>query len=199
MRLLSYASICVRGFYFLHIHPIPALSFVAVKLFWQTACVLVLVAGCGSEMQWSVVERMIEAEAPGVPRITTDSLAARLDAGEPVVLLDVRTQEEYAVSHLPGAVRLDPDAPDLTPLDTLRRDAPIVAYCSVGYRSALMTERLRAAGFSRAVNLEGSIFRWANEGRPVVRDGERVRQVHPYNRLWGQLLDDELHAYPGKR
>ncbi len=43
-------------------------------------------------------------------------------------------------------------------------------------------------------NLKGSIFQWANEGRPVVRDGEPVREVHPYDAVWGRLLDRDLRA-----
>jgi rhodanese-related sulfurtransferase len=154
-------------------------------------------AGCAQEMGWGAVERLIERDAPGVPRITTDSLAERLadrDVRRPL-LLDARAPDEYAVSHLPGALRVDPDAEAFPMLDTVATDTPIVVYCSVGYRSAKVTERLREQGYANAVNLQGSIFRWANEGRPVVRDGERVRQVHPYDAVWGQLLDAELRAY----
>ena len=45
------------------------------------------------------------------------------------------------------------------------------------------------------MNLEGSIFRWAGEGRPVYRDGVRVEQVHPYDDRWGALLPRTLWAY----
>ena len=75
------------------------------------------------------------------------------------------------------------------------RDAPIVTYCSVGYRSSAVAERLEEQGYTRVWNLEGSIFEWANQGLPVVRDGEEVSQVHPYNRRWGRLLDKQLRAY----
>ena len=44
------------------------------------------------------------------------------------------------------------------------------------------------------MNMEGSIFKWANEGRPVYRDGERVEKVHPYNETWGRLLDKARRA-----
>jgi len=151
----------------------------------------------GQSIGWSMVDRLVESAAPNVPMITTDSLAQRLqDAGqERPVLLDARSAEEYAVSHLKGAQRVDPEATTFPTLERLPRDAPIVVYCSVGVRSAKVAKRLRDHGFRRAVNLRGSIFRWANEGRPVVRDGTPVRAVHPYSRLWGTLLDDELHAY----
>lgn len=146
---------------------------------------------------WDAVERMVESAAPGAPALTTDSLAARLrdTTQRRPVLLDARSAEEYAVSHLPGALRVDPEATAFPQLDTLAADAPIVVYCSVGVRSAKVTQRLRRQGFTNAANLRGSIFRWANEGRTVVRDGTPVEAVHPYSRLWGLLLKNDLHAY----
>ncbi|MGH7937844.1 MAG: rhodanese-like domain-containing protein, partial [Bryobacteraceae bacterium] len=74
------------------------------------------------------------------------------------------------------------------------KDATIVTYCSVGYRSAGMARRLHAAGFTRVQNLEGSIFEWANEHRPLVHDGKAATQVHPYDALWGRLLQPEVRA-----
>jgi 3-mercaptopyruvate sulfurtransferase SseA len=79
-------------------------------------------------------------------------------------------------------------------LDTLGAKTPIVVYCSVGYRSAGVVQALQTRGFSRVYSLEGSIFRWANEGRPVVRDGEQVFAVHPYDATRGRLLADTLRA-----
>jgi rhodanese-related sulfurtransferase len=61
-----------------------------------------------------------------------------------------------------------------------------------------MASRLRAAGFTDVRNLEGSIFQWANERRPLVREEEPVSQVHPYNALWGRLLNDDVRASLGK-
>lgn len=150
----------------------------------------------GQPMDWAALKEEIRTAYPDVPHITTDSLTAWLARpGPPPLLLDVRTGAEFAVSHLRRARRIDPDTHDLALLHDLARDAPIVAYCSVGYRSAAMAERLRAAGFTNVVNLEGSIFAWANEGRPVYRDDRVVRQVHPYDETWGELLKEDLRAY----
>jgi hypothetical protein len=70
----------------------------------------------------------------------------------------------------------------------------VVVYCSVGWRSAALADRLLAAGLDDVHNLRGSIFDWANKGLPLVRDGEPAREVHPYGRLWGLLLRPELRA-----
>ncbi len=105
------------------------------------------------------------------------------------MLLDARTEAEYAVSHLRGARRIDPAHPALDPLSGVPKTAAIVVYCSVGYRSASVADWLMAQGFGNVRNLEGSLFRWANEGRPVYQGERRVTRVHPYDRTWGLLLE----------
>ena len=65
----------------------------------------------------------------------------------------------------------------------------IVVYCSVGYRSSQLAEKLRARSIENVFNLEGSLFQWANEGRSLYRGDERVHEAHPYDEEWGQLLD----------
>ncbi len=143
-----------------------------------------------------MLKKNIRAAHPDIRHISSDSLAAWLASPVPApLLLDVRAEAEFAVSHLPHARRLDPDTPDLTLLQDLPPDTPMVTYCSVGYRSSAMAERLREAGFTNVSNLEGSIFEWANEDHPVYRGDRVVQQVHPYDKIWGLLLKKELHAY----
>ena len=151
---------------------------------------------CAQDLGWDVVDEMIASDFPGVPHISTDSLADWLGDSKRVqpVLLDVRESEEFAVSHLRGARQIDPAATELTSLQDLPKDTPIVLYCSVGYRSSEMAERLGEAGFDSVANLDGSIFRWANEGRSLWRGDVAVDKVHPYDRIWGVLLDKERAA-----
>ena len=150
----------------------------------------------GHDLAWGPLKKAIRGEFPAVEQLSTAELAAWLERpeGPRPLLLDARSVEEYEVSHLPGAVRVDPDAEPPTLPDGLAKDVPIVAYCSVGYRSSVLANRLMEAGYSEVWNLEGSIFEWANEGRPVYRGDREVRQVHPYDRRWGRLLDRDLHA-----
>ncbi|MEM1057110.1 MAG: rhodanese-like domain-containing protein [Bacteroidota bacterium] len=153
-------------------------------------------SGCAYSLD--AVEAAARSAHPEAPVISTSQLASWLaDSSRTPLLLDAREADEYAVSHLPGAVRVDPDASadDLTnQLGGLAEAGEVVVYCSVGYRSGGVVERLREAGYENVFNLEGSIFRWANEGRPLVRDGEPVGLVHPYNRTWGRLLHKDLRA-----
>jgi rhodanese-related sulfurtransferase len=151
-------------------------------------------------LAWRGLGLFLRRRFPTVTSLSSARLAAWLDGAPRPLLLDARTDEEYAVSHLPGATRIDPDASpgsltaQVTALRGLDGARPVVIYCSVGYRSARAAARLQRAGFGGVYNLDGSIFRWAAEGRPVVRDGERVREVHPYNAAWGLLLPRRLRA-----
>jgi rhodanese-related sulfurtransferase len=138
---------------------------------------------------WWLLKAWVRLSFPSVPAVTTQALATQLNPGEEFspIVIDARKNEEFAVSHLPHAY-LARDVKAVRHLG-LAPDQPIVVYCSIGYRSARLVARLQQAGFSRAQNLEGSIFQWANEGRPLVRDGEAVEAVHPFSATWGLLLD----------
>ena len=137
------------------------------------------------------VVREISGEFDEVPRISTGDLDAWLgDASRrDPLLLDVREPEEFALSHLSGAIRVDPDATAESLKPRLKDAEAIVVYCSVGHRSSVLAQRLIDAGWSDVKNLEGSIFQWANEGRAMVdAAGEPTRRVHPYNERYGRLL-----------
>ena len=146
---------------------------------------------------WRAVDALVAARHPDVAVVTTDALGAELEGDAAPLLLDAREPAEYAVSHLPGARRADPDASAdalAAALADVDRDRPVVVYCSVGVRSAGVAERLGAAGFGDVRNLEGSIFRWANEGRPLATEGGAADRVHPYDAAWGRLLDPARRA-----
>ncbi len=131
---------------------------------------------------------LIWLEFPGVQHITTKKLAQWLESAQPPLLLDARSVEEYAVSHLQAAQRIDPVAPEFVGVPL---DVPIVVYCSVGYRSAKIAQKLQDMGRKNVFNLEGSIFQWVNEGRPVFNEEGLTERVHPYDDRWGSLLKGE--------
>ncbi|CAH1232853.1 Hypp520 [Branchiostoma lanceolatum] len=161
-------------------------------------------------------------EVMGRPSVLTEEEETALceyakyfaDRGFPltVLLLDSRPVEEYSISHIPDAVRVDHGG-DLTPaLDRIRqendtsRPLAVVAYCSVGYRSSVVAKRLEeelkklpSGNSNRPIsiyNLEGSLFKWANEGR-AMEDSEckTTTLAHPYSSLWGRLLNKQLHCW----
>ena len=125
--------------------------------------------------------------------ITADELERRLAQGD-VELLDVRTKDEYEGAagypcdprqgHIAGAVHLEWQelyANEGTPLNAsaVRRllvergidpDGEFVAYCHSGQRSAMAVAALRAAGFTKVRNYEGSWHEWSRrESRRAER------------------------------
>ena len=140
-------------------------------------------------LAWLWVKRYVRRQFPDAPRLTTDELAMWLASDRPPpLLIDVRKTDEYNTSHLPGAQHL----PTLAAIQQapIPSEATVILYCSVGYRSARLVQQLQAIGYPSVFNLEGSIFEWYNRGYPVVSSQAAALPIHPYNRLWGLLLND---------
>lgn len=144
------------------------------------------------------VKKRIAKRYPDVVQWNLEQAAEvlKLPEQERPVIWDIRTREEYQVSHLPHARHVPPDTPPAPLLRTIPRDRMILVYCSVGYRSSEMARRIRQAGHARVANLDGSLFAWANEGRPLVNDAGEARLVHGYNRRWSRWLKPELLFLP---
>jgi rhodanese-related sulfurtransferase len=131
-----------------------------------------------------------------VPLIGVVELRTALSENEGLILLDTRARKEYNVSHIPGAKFIDYKKFVVDDLDTLDRGTPIVVYCSVGYRSERIGERLKARGFINIKNLYGGIFEWVNTGNGVVNEtGEPTLNVHTYNKNWAQWLLKGVKVY----
>jgi rhodanese-related sulfurtransferase len=147
-------------------------------------------------VDWFLLKTSLRHKFAKAEWISTSELADWLanEKRPAPMLLDVRTAEEWNVSHLPGARHVEPNASVGSASAGVARETPIVTYCAVGYRSGEMAERLRASGFTNVHNLEGSIFQWANEHRPLVRGDQAVMQVHPYSEFWGRLLNDDVRG-----
>jgi rhodanese-related sulfurtransferase len=138
----------------------------------------------------STWKALISTRYPDVRWVEPETLREWMTGSVPneLVLLDVRTPEEQDLSQLRGAQRLNVRHPNIAALE-IPADATVVVYCSIGYRSASIVEDLERAGIQNVYNLEGGLFDWANQDRPIYRGEERVREVHPFNRVWGLLLE----------
>jgi rhodanese-related sulfurtransferase len=155
-----------------------------------------LFAGTEGPITWEAVFAWIQRDWPEVPQMSTQELAQRMAAGNGThrpLLIDVRTRAEYEVSHLPGAVLAETSSEIAAAVRTAPDQQTVVLYCSVGVRSSKAAAELLRSGRGKIFNLQGSIFRWANEGRQLVANDRAVHVVHPYNEQWGVLLNPELH------
>jgi molybdopterin/thiamine biosynthesis adenylyltransferase/rhodanese-related sulfurtransferase len=99
--------------------------------------------------------------------MTPLELKARIDAGKPPVILDVREPHEVAICRIPGSQTI-PLAQLPQRLGELDSAAEVVVLCKSGGRSANAVGLLRQAGFARPRNLTGGILRWINEIDPSL-------------------------------
>lgn len=102
------------------------------------------------------------AGRPAVSPAAVAEITARADAP---ILLDVRTPEEFAQGHLPGAV-LIPHDQLAARLDEIGRDRWVLVYCRSGKRASTAQDILEDAGIE-VRQVEGSWLRWQEEERPV--------------------------------
>ena len=169
-----------------------------------TTSVVLFVAGGVAMMnalegiEWLVDQRY------DIPEVTVAEAEVELDAHrEDWLVLDVREPDEYAVSHLPGAIRVPPNADAKTFLQTVGdrlADKRVLFYCSVGQRSSKLASRMQdvvgEAGGTGIANLRGGIFCWFGEHGPLVNDDGPVDRIHPYSAVWGTLIPRENPPSP---
>ena len=136
----------------------------------------------------------LKKEFPDVDHISTSQLVTLQRAAEAgvdsLLLVDCRSEEEFSVSRIPGAVHLT-SASELAALLSEENEpfSHIVIYGSTGLRSAKLARQLGKAGRRDVQNLTGSIFQWANENRPLVDPaGNPATVVHPFNTFWKRCL-----------
>ncbi len=123
-----------------------------------------------------------------IPLISVHELNDQI---EDVIIIDTREEGEYEVSHIPGAQHGGYKNFDINNFGGLPKQNKIVLYCSVGYRSEKIAEKMKAAGFTNVYNLYGSIFEWVNSGYSIVdSSGKKADTIHTYSKKWGKWIDD---------
>jgi len=126
-----------------------------------------------------------------VQQITVDELE-QMDG---VCLLDARELEEYEISHIESAAYIGYNNLNKKVLEGIPKEQTIVLYCSVGYRSEKIGEKLQKMGYTNVYNLYGSIFEWVNQGKPVVNETGPTMRVHTYNKRWSKWLERGTAIY----
>jgi rhodanese-related sulfurtransferase len=170
------------------------------------ACVVLLVAVAhayasgGPESYDAYLETLYRGT---VAVVSAEDLAARLLLGEEIIVLDVRSRSERAVSAIPGSVFIDFDTFTVGEFAGIAGDdldTAIVAYCAVGYRSERVGEKLIEAGYRNVRHLYGGIIEWQNRGNEIERgpahpDTEDAL-IHGYSPRWGKWVTaEELVVY----
>lgn len=136
---------------------------------------LVFVAGCGSDSASGEADTasttQVMAQASTGVRVVSPAEAADIHSSPPpgLVVLDVRTPEEFAAGHLEGAIMIDFYRDDFSErLAELDPNQPYLLYCRSGNRSEQSRSIMEAMGFTDVADLDGGILAWSQAGYPVV-------------------------------
>lgn len=155
--------------------------FIALIMLGCTACGKAQIT---STMFDSTVDKLLSGT---VDTISVSELQKTLVA-QNIVLLDSRERREYEVSHLQGAQWVGYDDFNINRLDSVDTSATVVVYCSVGYRSEKIGEKLLEAGYTKVLNLYGGIFDWINQDGTLYDNNGETKNVHGYNEKWSLLV-----------
>ena len=113
---------------------------------------------------------LVDATRARVREITVDETRAKLRAGTPVVLVDVREDREWAAGHVAGARHLgkgiiERDIEAAVP----EKDAEVILYCGGGFRSVLAADALQQMGYTNVVSMAGGWRGWTAAGAPTEK------------------------------
>lgn len=162
------------------------------RLLSSLLLIFTLFTACG---QKSFDKKLKEMYAYTVPLIQPDTLSQKIQSKE-LIILDTRTVGEFEISHLPEAQFLDYDNYSEEDFINIPKDAEVIVYCSVGYRSERVGEKMQKLGYTNVKNLYGGIFEWKNTDHQVVNNkGMATDSVHTYNKNWSQWLEKGVKIY----
>lgn len=87
-----------------------------------------------------------------------------------VIVLDVRTPEEFSAGHLANAININLEGSDFTTeVSKLDKNATVAVYCRSGNRSGVATEQMAGLGFTDMYDMQGGIVEWQAAGGQVVQ------------------------------
>ncbi len=109
------------------------------------------------------------AKATAVKKVGVDEFA-QLWSSKTNLVLDVRTEKEFAAGHIPGAVNLDVIGADFDKkIAELDKKRTYLVHCEAGVRSARACDKMAAKGFENLIDLAPGFRGWRQAGKPVEK------------------------------
>ena len=114
--------------------------------------------------------KIVDDAKTRVRETDVDAVKKRMDAGDKLLLVDVREDNEFAKDHLPGAIHLgrgiierdiEAKVPEL--------NTEMILYCGGGFRSALAADNLQKMGYTNVISMDGGIRDWREKGYPLTK------------------------------
>jgi phage shock protein E len=127
-----------------------------VKKLIASFAALILLAGCSSTGSATTVN------------LNVSEFSQKINEPD-VIILDVRTPEEFASGHIEGALNIDFNSGDFAnEITRLNPSETYAIYCRSGNRSGQAASIMHKAGFHDVSNLNGGVIDWTNAGLPLV-------------------------------
>lgn len=106
---------------------------------------------------------------------SVQQIKSRIEKGEKVVLLDVRTPEEYKSGYIAKSISLPLDVIGQKVESAVKdKNAQIIAYCNTGVRSKKAVEVLQSLGYKNIVDMEGGMAAWKKADYAVVKQIDKL-------------------------
>jgi rhodanese-related sulfurtransferase len=162
----------------------------------KIVCLILLFASFSAFAQSDYDKKLKSLYRNTVPIIQPSAVKALMEKGEKITIIDTRAPEEFKVSHLEGAQFLNYESYSTDDLKKIPSNTKVIVYCSVGYRSERVGEKLLKLGYKNVFNIYGGIFEWKNEGQAVVnKQNQPTDSVHTYNKNWSKWLVKGVKVY----
>ncbi|MGH7397441.1 MAG: ThiF family adenylyltransferase, partial [Candidatus Rokuibacteriota bacterium] len=130
------------------------------------------------------LKEMLAEARQVVPEQGPAEVKKRIDAGEPLVVIDVRDPDEHRDGFIEPATNISRGFLEFRIGGAAADPAtPIVLYCQSGLRSMLAAKALKDLGYQNVTNLQGGFQKWAQSGLPVAKDRPmNADQIQRYSR-----------------
>lgn len=114
---------------------------------------------------------LVESVRKEVQECSVEDVFQRQQKGEPLLLIDVREDHEWAKGHIPQAQHLGRGIIERDIEEKIPDPATeMVLYCGGGYRSALVASNLQKMGYTNVISMDGGFRGWKEAGHPIALD-----------------------------
>ena len=113
-------------------------------------------------------ETLVDSVRPQIQETTVEQVQARISAGEKLLLIDTREDNEWQISRIPSSIHLgrgiiERDIANLV----ADKNQEIILYCGGGFRSALSAYNLKLMGYTNVISMDGGIRDWKMHDYPI--------------------------------
>lgn len=109
-----------------------------------------------------------------------------------IYILDTRSEKEFSVSSIKDSRYINYKRFKLQDVEDIPKNAEIIVYCTIGFRSEKIGEKLIKSGYSNVKNLYGGIIKWVNDDHNIYSDNNKTLKLHTYSPGWAKYLNNDI-------